>query len=104
MDISPKTKEGIVDISIHEESHVKEILDELIQRFGGNESTSSLKSFLIGTLEGLARSHEIEFYEYDYSSNTSSDVASEKALELLHGSEVWKSDHRRELHVYRAST
>ena len=41
MDISPKTKEGIVDINIHEESHVEEIIKELMQRFGAQSCDQS---------------------------------------------------------------
>ena len=69
MDMSPKTKDGIVDINFHEESHVAEIFRELVQRFGNMESSEHLKSYLVKRIEEKVERNEILFYELDFSTN-----------------------------------
>ncbi len=100
MDISPKTKQGIVDINIHEESHVGEILHELIQRFGSKEDSDELKNFLVKRIEEKVESNAISFYEYDYTTSHQIDVSAKYGLSRLYGNEVWLSESQPKLHVY----
>ena len=104
MDMSPKTKEGIVDINFHEESHVEEILRELIQRFGDMESSEDLRIYLVKIIEERVKRSEILFYELDFSSNKIIDVTVEYGLERIHRAEIWLPDHQPKLHVYLAGT
>lgn len=103
MDISPKTKEGIVDINIHEESHVEEILRELIQRFGGLENYAQLKQFLVETLEKKVANREILFYESNFQLNQQNSVSVEYSLGKIKEHEVWQELHQPKLHVYYKS-
>ncbi|UXD87210.1 hypothetical protein [Thalassolituus hydrocarboniclasticus] len=104
MDISPKTKEGIVDINIHEESHLEEILCELVQRFGDSESEDVLKQFLIERLELKVKLHEVAFYEIDCATKKFSDVSIDYALERIQSREFWQYGNQPELHVYAVNT
>jgi len=104
MDFSPKTKESIVDINIHEESHVEEILRELVQRFGDKESHESLKNFLIKFLEQEIEKEKVLFYEFDYINNSEVDVSVEYGLECIQGGDVWESENQPKLHIYRNNT
>jgi hypothetical protein len=100
MDISPKTKEGIVDINIQEESHVEEILRELIQRFGDQNSYVQLKQFLVEALERKAAFNEIQFYEFNYQLNQENCVSLEQAISKIKGHEVWFESNQSKLHIY----
>lgn len=104
MDMSPKTKDGIVDINFHEESHVEEIFRELVQRFGYMESSEHLRSYLVKRIEEKVKRNELLFYEIDFSNNKIIDVTVEYGLERIHCEEVWLSDHQPRLHVYLADT
>jgi hypothetical protein len=100
MDISPKTKEGIVDINIQEESHVEEILGELIQRFGEQESYAQLKQFLVETLERKLADQEILFYEFNVQLSKENSVSVEYGISKIKGHEVWQESNQPKLHVY----
>ncbi len=100
MDISPKTKDGIVDINIHEESHVKEILQELIQRFGDEESVEQLKLYLIEKIQEKAGNKEVLFYEFNYKSNAMVNVSTEYALSRIKIGNVWQVENENDLHIY----
>ena len=104
MDISPKTKEGIVDINIHEESHVEEIFRELVQRFGDSESEDMLKQFLIERIELKARLYEVAFYEIDCATPKLCDVSIDDALQRIQSKELWQHGSQPKLHVYAVST
>lgn len=104
MDISPKTKEGIVDINIHEESHVEEILRELVQRFGNSDSEDMLKQFLIERLELKVKLHEVAFYEIDCATQKLCDVSIDYALQRIQSKELWQHGNQPGLHIYAVNT
>lgn len=104
MDMSPKTKEGIVDLNFHEESHVEEIFRELVQRFGNMESSENLRSYLVKIIEEKVKRNELFFYEIDFSNKKIIDVTVEYGLERMHCEEIWLPDHQPRLHVYLAGT
>ncbi len=93
-----------MDISIHEESHVEEILRELVQRFGGNERSEDLKCYLVQRLEEKIANREVLFYELDYTTNHQVDVSVDCGLKRMHGEAVWLSKNQPKLHVYGVST
>ena len=104
MDISPTTKGGIVDINIHEESHLQETYQELLQRFEKYESPESLRLFLIKAIERLVDQNQLLFYLYNYTTNTQSDITPEEAVKIINGNEVWSQDNENKLHAYRKKT
>lgn len=90
MDISPQTKAGIIDINIGEEACVHDILAELVQRFGQQESEAQLRLFLLAMLDRLITGQHIVFYEYCYLHDTRADIAPDSAYQILHNPTFWQ--------------
>ncbi|MBI2517751.1 MAG: hypothetical protein HYV95_12675 [Opitutae bacterium] len=98
-DASPKTIDGIIDINVHEESAVFEILKELKQRFP-HEGAETLRQRTQEKIAEKARSGVVGFFRRKWPAQIITDISAEEGIERLSRPETWVENWDDQLVAY----